>query len=50
MSQFQGQRCAAATAPLAYNLANFLRTLALPAEIAQWSMTTLRERLVKIGA
>ena len=35
---------------LAYKLANFLRTLALPAEIAQWSMTTLRERLVKIGA
>jgi hypothetical protein len=35
---------------LAYNLANFLRTLALPAEVSQWSMTTLRERLVKIGA
>ena len=35
---------------LAYNLANFLRTLALPAEIAQWSLTTLRQRLVKIGA
>jgi Transposase DDE domain group 1 len=35
---------------LAYNLANFLRTLALPAEAAQWSMTTLRGRLVKIGA
>ena len=35
---------------LAYNLANFLRTLALPEEVAQWSMTTLRERLVKIGA
>jgi hypothetical protein len=35
---------------LAYSLANFLRTLALPAEIAQWSMTTLRERLAKIGA
>ncbi len=34
---------------LAYNLANFLRTLALPAEVARWSMTTLRERLVKIG-
>jgi len=34
---------------LAYNLANFLRTLALPAEIGRWSMTTLRERLVKIG-
>jgi hypothetical protein len=35
---------------LAYNPANFLRTLALPAETAQWSMTTLCERLVKIGA
>jgi len=35
---------------LAYNLANFLRRLTLPAEIAQWSMTTLREPLVKIGA
>jgi hypothetical protein len=35
---------------LAYNLANFLRTLALPAEVSQWSMTTLRERLIKIGA
>jgi hypothetical protein len=35
---------------VAYNLANFLRTLTLPAEVAQWSMTTLRDRLVKIGA
>jgi Transposase DDE domain group 1 len=35
---------------LAYNVANFLRTLALPAEVAQWSMTTLRDKLVKIGA
>ena len=35
---------------LAYNVANFLRTLALPAGVAQWSMTTLRDRLVKIGA
>ena len=35
---------------LAYNLANFLRTLALPGEIAHWSLTTLREKLVKIGA
>jgi Transposase DDE domain group 1 len=35
---------------LAYNLGNFLRTLALPDEAKQWSMTTLRERLVKIGA
>jgi hypothetical protein len=35
---------------LAYNLANFLRSLALPDEVAQWSLTTLREKLVKIGA
>ena len=32
------------------DLANFLRTLALPAEVAQWSLSTLRDRLVKIGA
>jgi hypothetical protein len=35
---------------LAYNLANFLRTLALPETVKQWSMTTLRDRMVKIGA
>jgi hypothetical protein len=35
---------------LAYNLANFLRSLALPDTIARWSLTTLREKLVKIGA
>jgi hypothetical protein len=35
---------------LAYNLANFLHTLALPDDVAQWSLTTLREKLVKIGA
>jgi hypothetical protein len=35
---------------LAYNLANFLRTLALPEEIKHWSLTTRRQRLVKIGA
>jgi Transposase DDE domain group 1 len=35
---------------LAYNLANFLRTLALPEEVEQWSLTTLCEKLVKIGA
>ena len=35
---------------LAYNLANFLRTLALPEEVRHWSLTTLRDRLVKIGA
>ena len=35
---------------LAYNLANFLRSVALPDEVAHWSLTTLREKLVKIGA
>src|SRR5439155_16063252 len=35
---------------LAYNLANFLRTLALPTAIADWSLTSLREKVVKIGA
>jgi hypothetical protein len=35
---------------LAYNLANFLRTLVIPEPIAEWSLTTLREKLIKIGA
>ena len=35
---------------LAYNLANFLRSLVLPDEVARWSLSTLREKLVKIGA
>jgi len=35
---------------LAYNLANFMRTLALPKEVEHGSLTTIREKLVKIGA
>ena len=35
---------------LALNLGNFLRTLVLPEAVSHWSMTTLRDRLVKIGA
>ncbi len=35
---------------LAYNLANFFRTLVLPNEVERWSLTTLREKVVKIGA
>jgi Transposase DDE domain group 1 len=35
---------------LAYNLANFLRTLARPGEVERWSGTSLREKVVKIGA
>ena len=35
---------------LAYNLANFFRTLVLPDAVERWSLTTLREKVVKIGA
>ena len=35
---------------LAYNLANFLRQLVLPKSVKHWSLTTLREKLIKIGA
>ena len=35
---------------LAYNLGNFLRTLVLPRSINNWTLTTLRERLIKLGA
>ena len=35
---------------LAYNLGNFLRTLAMPEPIKDWSLTSLKEKLIKIGA
>ena len=35
---------------LAYNLANFLRQLALPRPARTWTLTTLPEKLIKIGA
>ena len=35
---------------LAYNLGNFLRTLALPEAVEHWSLNTLRNKLIKIGA
>src|SRR5437588_4313958 len=35
---------------LAYNLGNFMRTLALPKTADAWSLTSLREKLIKIGA
>ena len=34
---------------LAYNLGNFLRRLVLPRKIKHWTLTTLREKLIKIG-
>src|ERR1700726_2899578 len=35
---------------LAYNLGNFMRTLAMPQTAEPWSLTSLREKLIKIGA
>jgi hypothetical protein len=35
---------------LAYNLGNFLRQMALPRKVKHWSLTTLREKPIKIGA
>ena len=35
---------------LAYNLGNFLRRIALPDSVKHWTLTTLREKLIKIGA
>jgi len=35
---------------LAYNMGNFLRRLVLPRSIKGWTLTTMREKLIKIGA
>jgi hypothetical protein len=35
---------------LAYNLGNFLRTPATPEPIKDWSLTSLKDKLIKIGA
>lgn len=35
---------------LAYNLGNFVRTLALQETVKHWSLISLRAKLVKIGA
>jgi hypothetical protein len=35
---------------LAYNLGSFLRTLATPEPIKDWSLTSLKEKPIKIGA
>jgi hypothetical protein len=34
---------------LAYNLATFLRCVDLPAAMADWSLTSLQHKLIKIG-
>ncbi len=48
--QFKDNAVRLALFVLVYNLGNFLRRLVLPPEMARWSLTTLREKLVKIGA
>ena len=35
---------------LAHNLGNFLRQTVLPRSVRHWTLTTLREKLTKIGA
>ena len=35
---------------LAYNMGNFLRQAVLPRAVRHWSLTTLKEKLIKIGA
>ena len=35
---------------LAYNLGNFLRTLATPEPIKDWTLSSVKEKLIKIGA
>src|SRR4029077_18142673 len=35
---------------LAYNLGNFMRTLTMPKTAEPWSLTSLREKLIMIGA
>ena len=43
-------RCVFEPRALAYKRGNFMRTLALPDGVGNWSLTTLRETLIKIGA
>ncbi len=35
---------------LAYNLSNFFRRLVLPRQIKHWTLTTIRDKFIKIGA
>jgi len=49
-TSFRGNAVRLQLHALAYNLANFLRALALPGEVERWSLTSLREKVVKIGA
>ena len=49
----QDIRCQRRAAPdfrLAYNLGNFVRALATPEPIKNWSLTSPKKKLIKIGA
>ncbi len=35
---------------MVYNIGNFLKHLALPKRVKEWSLRTLRVKLIKIGA
>ena len=48
--EFHGTKVTSDAGPLAYNLGNFLRRLVLPKSVKTWSLRTLREKLIKIGA
>ena len=50
MPDVRGQRRRFQLHALTYNLGNFWRTLATPEPIKDWSLTSLKEKLIKIGA
>src|SRR5436853_312397 len=50
MSDVRRERRPSPASCVAYNLGNFLRSLATPEPIKDWSLTSLKEKLIKIGA
>ena len=46
---FRSNEIRLALSLIAYNLGNLWRRLVLPAKIANWSLTSLQQRLVKTG-
>ena len=42
--------CASSSTPWPVSLGNFLRTLATPEPFKDWSLTSLKEKLIKSGA
>ncbi len=47
--RFRGNEVRLWLSVIAYNLGNLWRRLALPTKIGSWSLTSLRQRLVKTG-